>query len=226
MDLRELTATERLLLRKEAIQKAKRKKAAIMAEAYAKKQTLKQGQAQTQTQTQRKCARCKQVQPLENFGHKHGFLYAVMNGLHPEERQTYCNECKKITTTKTMQSNTIVRVRHHTLTRIMSQLQPDPPEDINRRLEWYLGYELKTLQRHIEKDIKVREGITAQEAYKRGYHLDHIVPLHSFQHLIVDHSLQEPKSLEAFRECWDYKNLRLISAQENLAKGGKHLHEL
>ena len=97
-------------------------------------------------------------------------------------------------------------------TRISTQI-PNAPPTLTADLEKYLGYSIVSLRSHLDTDVRAREGITLKDAIKLGYHLDHIKPLSRFK---VSHI----RSL-AFRECWAIDNLRMISAQENLAKGAR-----
>ena len=221
----EIEAAERKVARKARMRKAAQQKAEriLARRATREEAALAEGKIlpRREAKTHKICARCKKLKPIEEFGRLHGILHAAAHGLNPNERQGYCNECKATSQSKSRLTNVILRVRHHTLTRVMRQLEPKPPEDIQRSLEKYLGYPLQKLKTHIAQDLHAREQITPQEAFRKGYHLDHIVPLHSFAARIQDTTLQDPASLQAFRECWHYTNLRLISQEENLAKGGK-----
>ncbi len=60
------------------------------------------------------------------------------------------------------------------------------------------------------------EGLTVDEC-----HIDHIKPISSFD----SNQLKDVNSDE-FHQCWSLKNLRLISAQENLEKSNRLLTEL
>ncbi|KKL49706.1 hypothetical protein LCGC14_2312830 [marine sediment metagenome] len=67
------------------------------------------------------------------------------------------------------------------------------------------------LRKYLDLEIKHREGISLRLALERDYHVDHILPMSSFN--------VEECGDPIFRECWALKNLRAIPAEENLAKG-------
>jgi hypothetical protein len=80
-----------------------------------------------------------------------------------------------------------------------------------RRTEDLLGYSMKELQKHIERQFT--PGMT-WEAFQRGeIHIDHIIPVASFK----------PSSSDCpeFRACWALTNLRPLWAKDNIRKGSK-----
>ena len=121
--------------------------------------------------------------------------------------------------TTAREKNVTVRIRHHTATRCTTQLGEHAPEGFVRDLEDYLGYKIKTLVRHLSKDLKDRKGHTRKlrDALNEGYHVDHVRPLSSFP-VVSDLGVD----WDAFRECWAVENLSAIPASENLAKGAKY----
>ena len=71
-----------------------------------------------------------------------------------------------------------------------------------------LGYDIDFLMNHLEKTFE--NGLTWNEYLKGGYHIDHIIPqsLYTFKN----------KEDAEFKKCWNYRNLRIISSDENLLK--------
>ncbi len=184
---------------------------------------IQNGQTQTQTpkeantqETQevkkvrlKKCPKCGRKQGLENFA-KHS--------TSSDGYQSYCKQCKSNMHKRKRKVNIVFRIKHHFGTRITDQLGRACPKHLNKDLEKYLGYRISELRRHLEEEIQLREGITVREAFKRGYHIDHVRPLSSFAVSEVD----SEEGLAAFRECWAITNLILIPAEENLSKGAKY----
>ncbi len=158
----------------------------------------------------KKCAKCGQIKPHTEFG-KHT--------TSSDGRQSYCNKCKNALHKRRRHVNVAFRIKHHFSTRIKDQLGENCPEGLYKNLEKYLGYNFNQLRKVLHRDIMEREGISAREALQDGYHIDHRVPLHSFQVTEID----TPEGLQKFRKCWEMSNLKLIPAAENLAKGGKVL---
>ncbi len=158
----------------------------------------------------KKCVKCGQIKPITEFG-KHS--------TSSDGRQSYCSKCKNALHKRRRHINVKFRIKHHFSTRIKDQLGKNCPEELFKNLEKHLGYSFGELRKALHIDIMAREGITAREALQDGYHIDHRVPLHSFK--VTEISTVE--GLERFRKCWEISNLKLISASENLAKGGKIL---
>jgi hypothetical protein len=80
--------------------------------------------------------------------------------------------------------------------------------------ESVVGYQLETLKRRLKKTIP--EGYTWQDFLEGRLQLDHIDPGSAF-------NIDGLDSLD-FRRCWEFKNLRLLPAQENRKKGAKLFH--
>ncbi len=79
--------------------------------------------------------------------------------------------------------------------------------------DWFniVGYSQKTLRDHLKKTMPV--GSTWEDFLKGKLHIDHIIPLSAFNftsHNDID-----------FLRAWNYKNLQLLTAEENLRKGAK-----
>ena len=78
-----------------------------------------------------------------------------------------------------------------------------------------MGLLVKQLREHLEEDYP---GENLRAVLNEGWHVDHTMPLSSYK-VIVDGEID----WEAFRKCWDPKNLRAIPAIDNLKKGAKIL---
>lgn len=156
-----------------------------------------------------RCIKCREKRPLTEFG---------SNG--SGGKQSYCKHCKRELGKKRMQQNIPARLRHHISTRVRDQLGDKCPSDITAKLDKYLGYSMGALVKGLKEDLKAREGEDAslRKALNDGAHVDHIKPLRLFE--VFDS--QGEIDWEAFRECWAISNLRAISAEENLAKGGRY----
>lgn len=81
------------------------------------------------------------------------------------------------------------------------------------RLVGYTKYELRD---HLERQFK--KGMTWQNMGREGWHIDHIVPVSSF-------NIREPGDAE-FRACWALTNLRPEWQTDNLRKSATRLHLL
>lgn len=166
----------------------------------------------------KKCIRCKEWKPREAdpiTGERAGFgSHNTSDGL-----QSICHECKNSMAKGARIKNPRVHIRHHTSTRCLTQLGDLAPEGFVRDMEQYLGYRIAQLVRHLREDLREREGArrSLRDALQEGYHIDHIVPLHSFRVIRSAGGVD----WEEFRRCWAIENLRAIPAQENLKKGGK-----
>ena len=162
---------------------------------------------QLKTRSKKKCSKCGQVRPIEDFG---------SNTSSADGRQTYCKDCKKGLSIRRREVNVPMRLKHHMSTRIAQQLGHFAPNQLTTRLEEFLGYKIVTLVLELSKELEAREGKNLRDALVEGYHVDHIHPLHDFE-VIKDGMID----WEEFRRCWEISNLRAISAHQNLQKGGK-----
>lgn len=72
-----------------------------------------------------------------------------------------------------------------------------------------IGCELDFLIRHLESLFS--KGMTWKNRGKNGWHVDHIIPCCTFDHL-------DEKQV---RQCWHWTNLRPMWAKDNLSKGSK-----
>lgn len=86
-------------------------------------------------------------------------------------------------------------------------------EDGKRGRGWesLVGYSLSDLISHLERQFL--PGMSWETYGRHGWHIDHILPLVSFDYQTPD----DP----AFRACWALTNLRPLWAADNLTKGAK-----
>lgn len=165
----------------------------------------------------KKCSKCGKIQEIENFGsHK----------TSSDGHQSYCKQCKGGLHKTRRDRNVGFRIKHHFATRVKTQLGENCPDGMYKHLEHLLGYTFRQLRAHLDADVKARveageiteEGInSAKTALQAGWHIDHITPLHSFKCTEVE----TDAGLLNFQDCWRIENLVLISAAENLSKGGR-----
>lgn len=80
-----------------------------------------------------------------------------------------------------------------------------------RRWEMLLGYNINILIKHLKKTIPM--GYCWQDYLDGKLHIDHIIPISVFNYETPEHS--------DFKRCWALKNLRLLSAKENIIKSDK-----
>lgn len=159
----------------------------------------------------KKCPKCGELKPAIN-------KYFDKKGDSADGLQSYCKKCKSNMHKRKRKVDIGFRIRHHFTTRIRDQLGDNCPAKLGRReLNVLLNYSMRDLRSALDSRIQADEGISIKEAISDGYHIDHIIPLHSF----CCEEVKSEAGLANFRECWAISNLKLISAKENLAKGGK-----
>lgn len=151
------------------------------------------------------CSKCKLSKSTDRFPP------------HPstaDKLAAWCKDCRAVLRKRRNQENMVARLKHHFAARMTQQLKDNGITDIPPlvlEMESYLGYKMGDLVRYLDDDIRERENITLHQAFKKGYHVDHITPLSKFPFGEIGD--------ETFRECWSMDNLRAIPAQENLKKG-------
>ncbi len=164
--------------------------------------TAKKGVATGKTKV---CSKCKLPKSTDRFPP------------HPstsDKLAAWCKDCRAVLRKRRNQDNLVARLKHHFAARITQQLKDNGVADIPPlvlEMESYLGYKMGDLVTYLDDDIQDREGITLHQAFKKGYHVDHITPLSKFPFGALGDKI--------FRECWAMDNLRAIPAQENLKKG-------
>ncbi len=176
----------------------------------------------------KKCIKCRQWKAKEDHTDENGREWKKAFGSHDDNADGYqviCYQCKGQANTAARKKNVAYRIRHHTGTRCLTQLGEHAPDEFVKNLEKYLGYKISALVKYLRKDLKAREGPkrSLRDALNEGYHIDHKVPLSSFQVVLEGNALPGSVNWVAFRECWAMTNLRAIPAEENLAKGAKHV---
>lgn len=174
----------------------------------------------------KKCIKCRQWKVKEDHTDDNGREWKKAFGSHADNADGYqviCYQCKGIANTAARDKNVAYRIRHHTGTRCLTQLGKHAPDEFVKNLEKYLGYKISALVKYLRKDLKAREGRkrSLRDALNEGYHIDHKVPLSSFEVVLEGNALPGSVNWVAFRECWAMTNLRAIPAEENLAKGAK-----
>jgi len=82
-----------------------------------------------------------------------------------------------------------------------------------KKWEIIVGYDLETLICHLSTTLPI--GVTWDDYLKsqKKYHIDHIIP--KFIYIFADYKDKE------FKKCWNYRNLRIITKEENLKKLNK-----
>ena len=81
----------------------------------------------------------------------------------------------------------------------------------NKKWELLVGYTLRQLKNHLEKQFK--KGMSWANYSRYGWHIDHIRPISSFRFTSYDD--------QQFKECWRLENLQPLWAKENLSKGSR-----
>lgn len=83
-----------------------------------------------------------------------------------------------------------------------------------RRTEEILGYTFDELKDHLERQFT--GGMSWNNYGRNGWHIDHIIPVASFNYQTPDNS--------EFKACWSLPNLRPLWAKDNHQKRDKRLH--
>lgn len=159
----------------------------------------------------KRCAKCSQLKAISEF---------PTHDTSGDGYASYCKQCRNALNRRRRENNPAARLKHHISTRVVKQLKDcsvQEPEGLTTNLEQYLGYSIRELVLKLAAELQREHNISLKEAFKRGWHLDHIKPLWSFK-------VKEVGDL-TFRECWAIGNLKMVPAEVNLAKGGKLDHE-
>ncbi len=80
-----------------------------------------------------------------------------------------------------------------------------------RHWEDLIPYTADDLRQHIENQFQ--PGMTWENYGKYGWHIDHIIPIKSFNFTSTEHP--------DFQKCWALENLRPLWAKDNHRKGAK-----
>ena len=154
----------------------------------------------------KRCTKCKEVRSTKDY-RPHD---STADGL-----AAYCRFCQNGLNKSYRDKNAPMRVKHHFATRIADQYKGSQnlPEGYTEKLESYLGYKMSALIKHLDQTLQEEypEEKDTLSVLKKGWHIDHIKPLKLFPTKVIGDT--------EFRKCWDLKNLKVIPAEDNLAKG-------
>jgi hypothetical protein len=73
-----------------------------------------------------------------------------------------------------------------------------------------LGYDVEILKNHLEKTLPKNVNWEIYLKSNNEFHIDHIIPIAAYKF--------ESYNDDDFKKCWNYRNLRIISKNENLTK--------
>ena len=178
------------------------KKAKAKAKAKAKGKSRSTG-----AKGSKRCTKCGETRSVEDF-RPHD---STADGL-----AAYCRFCQNELNRSYRDKNPVGRIKHHFATRVADQFggKDNLPKSYTADLEQYLGYKLSSLVVALDAQLAIdypELGWSTIDALKKGWHIDHIRPLSAFMPTKVGD--------EEFRRCWAITNLRVIPAEDNLAKG-------
>lgn len=157
---------------------------------------------------EKKCIKCRKWHPRERFGD---------HETSSDGKQSICFDCKNARGKERRQRDVRARLRHHTSTRVLTQLGVHAPEGITAHLEEYLGYRFGVLVRALQQRLnETFPGRKLRDVLAEGWHVDHIHPLSRYP-VITERGVD----WEVFRQCWHYDNLSCIPAEDNLKKGAR-----
>ena len=128
--------------------------------------------------------------------------------LWDKKNKAHCNEYAKNYTKEKFISDPNYKIRHHLRSRINKVISRDQR---NGSAIKDLGCSLGELREHLE--AKFKNGMTWDNHSTRGWHIDHILPLSSFD--LTDR--------EQFKQACHYTNLQPLWYEENIKKGARVL---
>lgn len=191
-----------------------RKTGSVVDLGVVRKKTAKataNGKRQT-ANGKKRCTKCRETRPLTDFR---------PHDTTSDGYAAYCKFCQNELNKSFRDKNPAGRLKHHFATRVADQYggRDKLPQAYTMRLEEFLGYKIETLVEALGKRLSIdfpeQKGVI--ECLKKGWHVDHIRPLSSFDtHVIGD---------TQFRECWAISNLRLVPADVNRKKGASREEE-
>ena len=175
--------------------------------------------SQDKTCRDRLCPNCKSCRKIYMAAYyatnrkKMGISKAAYRATHREERKVsnaayYLAHREKIEAYKTnkIKNNLKYRLACYLRCRLGKALKGNYKTGSAVR---DLGCTIEEFKKYIES--KFQSGMTWENYGKGGWHLDHIIPVSSFD-------LSDPAQ---FRECWHYTNYQPLWAADNLSKGIK-----
>jgi hypothetical protein len=173
---------------------------------------------------EKKCSKCKKIKKAEYFSEDKYCL----------DGYTYqCKKCRSENTLKYRKSeigkekiraadkkrlneNPNLRLHKNVSRTITAALKRQNGSKNNCTIMNYLSYSFNELKEHLEKqfeDWMTWENYGLASIYKSTWNVDHIMPQSKLIYDSMDHS--------NFKKCWDLKNLRPLSAVENIRKSNK-----
>lgn len=180
--------------------KSKTKRASSQLKGPAQGVVLSKGKSGSKT-----CTKCGETRDLVDFR---------PHDTTADGYAAYCRLCQNELNKNYRNKNMPMRIKHHFATRVRDQFSIrsiDLPKRYVEDLEEYLGYSMQELYEDLDRRVRDEFDITAKDALLKGWHIDHVRPLRDFD----VRGLGDP----TFRECWAISNLRIIPAEDNLAKG-------
>ena len=159
---------------------------------------------------------CKECRKLSN-GTRNEY-YREYNGTHKEERRiTQLIAREKYDHNGRLKERRNANYRFKLSGNISSLMRTSllhkhiPNGKSGKHWESIVGYNIADLVNHLES--KFKEGMTWENYGYRGWHVDHILPVVSFNYKSVED--------EEFKRCWNLENLQPLWAKDNLRKSDK-----
>ena len=119
----------------------------------------------------------------------------------------FCNKkCYEGFRSKTVPLTGIERIKHNLRSRLYVALKQNTK--VGSAVQ-DLGCSIEDFKKHLE--LQFQEGMSWENYGQHGWHIDHIIPLASFD-------LSDP---EEFKKACHYSNLQPLWAEDNLKKGSK-----
>jgi hypothetical protein len=103
-----------------------------------------------------------------------------------------------------------INPHYHIKASIYASLHNYLKQGKTNKMIWYLGCTIEEFKIYLEN--KFQEGMSWENYGMFGWHIDHIKPVSLFD-------LNNEKQL---KECWNYKNLQPLWANDNLIKGNSY----
>ena len=127
---------------------------------------------------------------------------------YKKENYTRISEYQKNYTKQRRKTDIQYRLSNDLRRRILLALQKKDLKKTQKTID-LIGCSLYQLIEHLEKQFK--EGMTWENRGFNGWHIDHIIPISSF----------DLNDIEQQKACFHYTNLQPLWAKENLLKSNK-----
>ena len=203
-------------------------------EKYKKEQAYRQEIHLLQKEGKRRCRKCNEIKVLNDFPYS-----SSPNVFY--NRKSYCKKCAyvmwRVQISKTKQhkkmrvvwnkknqkkhrikynasamkryhNNLQIKLKVNLRNRLGSILRAKNVKKTNSALK-LVGCDIEFLKKYLES--KFKDGMTWDNWSKHGWHIDHIIPLDSF----------DLNNLEEQKKSMHYTNLQPLWSKENLKKGNK-----